>query len=140
MMIAPRPRTRILLADDRGDVLEEIRRLLAPEFDILRAVNHGGALVEAAAELRPDVVVSDLRMPVLGGIEAGAQILREGLCAAVIVLTMYDEPHLVSKALQAGIRGYVLKVDAGEELIAAVHAVLGGGQYLSRGVRARRQA
>ena len=136
-MTAFGPRTRLVLADDRGDVLDEIRQLLEPDFDILRTVNQGAALVEAVAELRPDVVVSDVRMPILGGIEAGSQILRDGLCSAVIMLTMYDEPHLVTKALQAGIRGYVLKVDAGEELIPAVHEVFGGGKYLSQGVRAK---
>ena len=77
-----------MLADDREDVLNEIRQLLAPDFDILRAVNHGAALVEAVAELRPDVVVSDVRMPVLGGIEAGSQILRDGLCGAVMNATV----------------------------------------------------
>jgi DNA-binding NarL/FixJ family response regulator len=118
-------------------VLEEIHRLLAPDFEILRTVNRGVALLEATAELLPDAVVSDLRMPDMGGIEAGERILRERLCGAVIVLTMYDEPHLVGKALRAGIRGYVLKVDAGEELIPAVHEVLEGGSYLSSGVRAK---
>src|SRR5690242_16628846 len=125
-MTVSRPRTRLVLADDKEDLLNEIRRLLEPDFDILRTVNHGAALVQVVAELRPDVVVSDVRMPVLGGIEAGSQILRDRLCSAVIMLTMYDEPHLVTKALQAGIRGYVLKVDAGEELIPAVHEVCGG--------------
>jgi DNA-binding NarL/FixJ family response regulator len=136
-MPANRSRPRLVLADDRGDVLDEIRELLASEFDILREVNQGSALVEAAIELQPDAVISDVRMPGIGGIDAGAQILRVGACSAVIVLTMYNEPHLVTKAIAAGIRGYVLKVDAGEELIPAVYEVLGGGRYLSQGVRSK---
>ena len=127
---------RLVLADDHPDVLDEIRDLLASEFDVLRTVNEGVALIEATAELRPDAVISDIRMPGLGGIEAGRQILQRGLCRAVVVLTMYRERHLVSKALQAGIRGYVLKVDASDELIPAVYAVLSGGSYVSRGVLA----
>ena len=134
-MTDPVGRCRLVLADDRGDVLEAIRELLSPDFDILRAVNEGAALVAAAAELHPDVVVSDIRMPGMTGIEAGEQILRQGSCNAVVVLTVYDEPYMVKRAMAAGIRGYVLKVDAGEELAAAVHQVCGGGRYLSRGVR-----
>jgi CheY-like chemotaxis protein len=128
---------RLVLADDHLDVLEAIRYLLASDFDILRTAAEGHALVQAAAELSPDAVVSDIQMPGLDGIEAGGRIIRQGLCNAVVVLTMYNEPHLVRKALQAGIRGYVLKVDAGEELIPAVNAVLAGGSYLSRGVSER---
>ena len=126
-------RPRLVLADDRPDILEEVRRVLAFGFDVLCTVAEGNALVRAAAELRPDAVITDLQMPELGGIEAGGEILRQGLCNAVIVLTMHDEPHLLGKALQAGIRGYVMKLDASEELIPAIHAVLGGGSYLSRG-------
>ena len=73
-------------------------------------------------------------MPGLGGIEAGEQIVRQGLCNAVLMLTMYNEQQLVGKALQAEIRGYVLKVDASEELIPAIYTVLGGGNYLSQAV------
>jgi len=127
-------RSRLVLADDHLDVLYEIRYLLASRFDVLRAVNEGPALIEAAAELRPDAVISDIHMPGLGGIEAGSQILQKGLCKAVVILTMYNEPLLVSRSIQAGIRGYVLKVDAGEELIPAVYTVLRGGNYFSRGV------
>ena len=128
------PRPRLVLADDHKDILDEVRRLLASGFDVLCTVAEGNALIQAVAELRPDAVISDIRMPGLGGIEAGRQILRQGLSNAVIVLSMYNDSHLVGKALQAGIRGYVLKVDASEELIPAIHAVLGGGSYLSRGV------
>lgn len=124
---------RLVLADDHEDILEEVRHLLAPDFEVVSAVKDGMALIEAVAELRPDAVICDIDMPRLNGIECGAQILRRGLCNAVIVLSMYNEPHLVRKALQEGIRGYVLKVDASEELIPAIYAAVGGGKYLSRG-------
>ncbi len=130
-------RFRLVLADDHPDVREEVRQLLCPEFDVLRAVGEGAALVEAAIELRPDAVVTDVQMPHMGGIEAGEQLLSRRLCEAVIVLSMYPDAYLVKSALQAGIRAYVLKVDASEELIPAVYAAVRGERYLSRGIRAK---
>lgn len=131
---AARQRPRIVLADDHPDLLVELGRCLAGEFDVLCSVSEGRALVRAASELKPDAVISDLNMPHLTGIEACRRILREGFSKNAILLTMYDEPELVRSALEAGIRGYVLKEDAGEELISAVSAVLTGQTYLSRRV------
>ena len=127
-------RVRLVVADDHRDVSEEIVNLLKPEFDVLRSVENGSVLLEAASQLRPDVVISDFNMPGLNGIDAGRRILREGFCSAVILLTMYNDPQLVQIAIEAGIRGYVLKVDAGEELILAVQRVVSGEAYFSRGV------
>jgi DNA-binding NarL/FixJ family response regulator len=132
--MSARKRFRVVLADDREDLLEEIRCLIAPEFDVVGSVTEGLALIQAACELRPDAIISDIHMPRLNGIDAGRQILQEGLCQAVLVLTMYNQPQFVDRAMQVGIRGYVLKVEAGEELIPALQTVLGGGIYLSRGV------
>jgi|HubBroStandDraft_6_1064221.scaffolds.fasta_scaffold872890_2 DNA-binding NarL/FixJ family response regulator len=126
---------RVVLADDHEDVLHEIRALLDPEFDILRSVTDGLALIEAVRESKPDVVISDVQMPGLSGIEACRRIVQNGSCSAAIILTIYNDFQLVKNALQAGIRGFVLKVDAGEELASAVHAVLDGSVYLSHGVR-----
>jgi DNA-binding NarL/FixJ family response regulator len=128
---APR-RHRIVLADDHPELLIEIGRRLAVEFEVLCSVGEGLALVHAAAELKPDVVISDINMPGLTGIEACRRILQGGFSKNAILLTVYDEPELVRSALEAGIRGYVLKVDAGEELISAVKTVLAGQTYLSR--------
>jgi DNA-binding NarL/FixJ family response regulator len=127
-------RLRILLADDHRDLLEEMCQLLTPEFAVVRSVTEGLALVEAAREVRPDVVVTDMNMPGLNGIDAGRQILQGGMCDAVVILTVYNEPQMVRSALEAGIRGYILKVDAGEELTAAIQRVVTGHTYLSRGV------
>jgi DNA-binding NarL/FixJ family response regulator len=137
MAESARKRFRVVLADDHQDLLEEIRRLIAPEFDVVGSVNEGLALIQAACQLRPDAIISDVHMPRLNGIDAGRQILQEGLCQSVIALTMFNEPQLLVSAMQAGIRGYVLKVEAGEELIPALETVLGGGIYLSRGVLSR---
>jgi CheY-like chemotaxis protein len=130
-------RYRLVLADDHPGVRQEIRRLLDSEFCVLRDVGDGEALVAAAAELRPDAVISDIRMPKLDGVEAGCEVLRRGLCEAIVVLSMYPDRHLVQTVLQAGIRAYVLKVDASDELIPAVYAALRGERYLSSGVRNR---
>ena len=130
----PLRRFRLVVADDHLDVREAVRQLLDPEFDVLRAVGEGSALVEATIELKPDAVVTDVQMPQMGGIEAGEHLLSRGLCEAVIVLSMYPDAHLAQAALQAGIRAYVLKVDASEELIPAIYAALRGERYLSQGV------
>jgi DNA-binding NarL/FixJ family response regulator len=125
----------VVLADDHPGMREEIRLLLAGEFEVAGSVGEGQALLSATARLRPDAVVCDIHMPLIDGIEAGRRILQEGLCSAVIILTVYNEPQLVDSALDAGIRGYVLKGDAGEELALAVHTVIRAGTYLSSGVR-----
>jgi DNA-binding NarL/FixJ family response regulator len=129
------PKPRIVLADDHAGMREQICLLLAHEFEVAGSVGEGQALLAAVARLRPDAVVSDIHMPLIDGIEAGRRILQQGLCAAVVILSVYNEPELVQSALASGIRGYVLKADAGEELALALHAVTGGGMYLSSGVR-----
>jgi DNA-binding NarL/FixJ family response regulator len=126
---------RVALADDRADILEEIRSLLEPEFQVVCSANEGAALIQAVDESKPDGVVADVQMPGLNGIDAGREIVRRGLCDAVVMLSMYDDPILIQTALVAGIRGYVLKEDAGEELIPALRTVMTGGRYLSRRAR-----
>ncbi len=128
-------RYRLVLADDHPDMRQEIQELLDPEFEVLRAVCDGAALVAATLELHPDVVISDIQMPGLDGIEAGTEVLGRGLCEAIVVLSMYSDRHLVQMAMKAGIRAYVLKLDAFDELIPAVYAALRGECYLSAGVR-----
>jgi len=133
-------RPRVVLADDHPGMLEEIRLLLEDEFEVVGSASEGQALLSLVAQLRPDAVVSDIHMPLVDGIEAGRRMLQEGLCSAVVILTVYNEPQLVGSALACGIRGYVLKEDAGEELALAVNTVAGGGAYLSRGIRGIRHA
>ena len=128
-------RFRLVIADDHAEVREEIRRLLEPEFEVLRAVGEGVSLLEAVSDLKPDAVVSDIQMPRMDGIEAGRQLLDRGLCEAVVVLSMHSDQYLLRKAIRTGIRAYVLKLDAGDELIPAVYAALRGERYLSRGLR-----
>ena len=129
------PRATVIPVLIYPDVREAVCQLLDSEFEVLRTVGEGAALVDAARELKPDAVVTDVQMPHMGGIEASEQLLSRGLCEAVVVLSMYPDAHLVKAALQAGIRAYVLKVDASEELIPAINAALRSERYLSQGVR-----
>jgi DNA-binding NarL/FixJ family response regulator len=122
------------LADDHGDFLREVAELLANEFEIVGTVQDGLAVLEMAAATRPDVVVLDVRMPKLSGLEAGRRLIQKDLCSVVVVLTMYNEPLLAKAATDAGMRGYVLKVRAAEDLIPAIYAAIQGGVFVSPGV------
>jgi DNA-binding NarL/FixJ family response regulator len=130
-------RARVVLADDHKELLDQIRRLLEGEFDIVCSVSEGRALVDAANEWRPDIIISDINMPHLTGPEATRRILQDGHAKSAIMLTMYNEPELVRSCMASGILGYVLKVDAGDELIPAIRQVLAGEAYLSRRVHRR---
>lgn len=124
-------RPRILLADDHTIVLEGLQKLVVEEFELVGAVRDGQALVRAAKELKPDVIVTDISMPVLNGVEAVRRLIEEKVAAKLIVLTMHADVQLAVEALRAGVSGYLLKHSAGEELIRAVHEVLDGRTYLS---------
>jgi len=127
---------RLLLADDHNELLREVTELLGQEFEILGSVQDGMTLLFRAAELQPDVVVTDLKMPRLSGIEAGRKLLDQKLCRAVVLLTLYKDPQIVSSALDAGILGYVTKDRAGLDLIPAINAALAGKTFISCAVGA----
>jgi DNA-binding NarL/FixJ family response regulator len=129
------PRPRLLLADDHTETAEQLRKLLQPHFDVVALVEDGRALVSAVARLSPDVIVADISMPNVDGIDAAALILRSDPAARIVLVTVHDEPVLVSRGLAAGALGYVLKDAAGDELVPAVHAALGGTRYVSRALR-----
>jgi len=127
---------RLLLADDHEGVLREVTELLGQDFAVVATVRDGMALLQRAAELNPDVVVTDLKMPRLGGIEAGRRLLDQKLCRAVVLLTMYGDAPLIHNALDAGILGYVTKDRAGADLIPAIKAALAGETFVSSAVEA----
>jgi DNA-binding NarL/FixJ family response regulator len=126
---------RLLLADDHAIVLEGLRRILdGPRFEIVGAVTDGRALLQAAAELHPDVIITDVAMPLLNGIEAVRQIVRQNQKSKIIFLTMHPEVIYASQALAAGGCGYVLKSSAGEELITAINEALDGRVYVAKSI------
>jgi len=124
-------RPRLLLADDHRIIMEGLKTLLEPEFELVGMVEDGRALIEAAEKLRPDVIVADISMPRLNGIEAVRQIKKARGDVKVVILTMHADPAYAAAALDAGVTGYVLKHAAASELIMAVRAVLEGDTYLS---------
>jgi DNA-binding NarL/FixJ family response regulator len=124
-------RAKILLADDHAIVTEGLATLLKSDFEFVGAVNDGSQLIEAARKLRPDVIVADIAMPVLSGMEALRQLRTAKDAPKVIFLTMHADAQLAAEAFRAGASGYVLKNSAGEELIGAIHEVLEGGTYLT---------
>jgi len=124
-------RPRVLLADDHRMVAEGLKSLLAPEFDLVGVVEDGRALVEEAKRLRPDVIVADISMPQLNGIEAMAQLKEHDKEVKVVFLTMHQEVAYARRALDAGASGYVLKHSAPAELVAAIRAALEGKTFVT---------
>jgi len=127
----PIRRPRLLLADDHPVVLAGVRALLESEVDLVETVQDGRALVEAALRLKPDVILLDISMPMLNGIDAARQIRKELPDAKIIFLTMHSDPDYVREALRVGAAGFVLKSSAGTELLDAIHAVLQGKFYMT---------
>src|SRR5690349_22355803 len=123
-------RTRVLLAEDHTEVAEGFEALLRDEFDVLGTVHDGRSLLQAAEELRPDVIVTDLSMPNLNGLDAIRRLKERQHDAKIVVLTMHRDTELAVEALRAGVSGYVLKVSPGEELICAIREAARGRVYV----------
>lgn len=124
-------RTRVLLADDHKIVLDGLRSLLEPEFELAGTVEDGRALVSSAQKLRPDVIVVDVSMPLLNGIEAVRQIKKIDSHVKVVFLTMHPDVTYAIRAFEAGASGYVLKHSASSELVTAIHEAIKGRSYVT---------
>jgi DNA-binding NarL/FixJ family response regulator len=129
--MSPTRRPRVLIADDHLLVAEALKSLLSAEFDLVGVVGDGRALVEAAGRLRPDVIVADITMPHLNGIDALLHLRRSGDQVPVVFLTMHRDVTFARRALEAGASGLVLKHSASVELVAALRAALEGKTYLT---------
>jgi DNA-binding NarL/FixJ family response regulator len=124
-------RTTVLLADDHAIVAEGLATLLQREFSLVGTVASGAELVEVARRLRPDVIVADVTMPGMSGLEALRRLKADGLTSKVVFLTMHADAELAAAALRAGASGFVVKRAAGKELIAAIQTVLLGRKYVT---------
>jgi DNA-binding NarL/FixJ family response regulator len=124
-------RIRILLADDHKIVLDGLRSLLEPEFMLVGAVEDGRSLVSAAQQLHPDVIVVDISLPLLNGIEAVRQIKKTDNQVKVIFLTMHPDVTYAIRAFEAGASGYVLKHSASSELLTAIQEAIRGRKYVT---------
>lgn len=128
-------RLRLLLADDHDIVIEGLRRVLDhADFEIAGVVKDGRALLRAAQDVKPDVIVTDVSMPLLNGIEAVKQIRQNNRTVKIIVLTMHPDVTFATEALAAGASGYVLKISAGEELITAIREAMKGRVYVTKSI------
>jgi DNA-binding NarL/FixJ family response regulator len=130
-------RPRILLADDHTLMVEALKHLLQAEFDVVGTVSDGRALLKAAAELEPEVVVVDIAMPLLNGLDAGEQLKVRHPRIKVIYLTQNREPRIAAEALRRKASGYLLKDSAASELKAAIREALQGRCYISPSIAER---
>lgn len=127
-------RPRILLADDHRLMLEGLQRLLHDHYEVVGAVEDGRAAVEAAQQLKPDLILLDISMPVMNGFEAARQLKSRVPECKIIFLTMHADPMYASEAFRAGGAGYILKRSAATELVQAVQVVLEGRPYATPAV------
>jgi len=125
-------RSRILIADDHNLVAELCKRLLETEFDVIGVVSNGRALVRAAGELRPDVIVLDIAMPILNGLDAGRQLKEMLPGVKLVYLTMNPDVEVAAEAFRRGASGYLLKTCAAADIVLAVRDVLRGKSYMSQ--------
>jgi DNA-binding NarL/FixJ family response regulator len=122
---------RILLADDHQLLADACKGLLEPEFEVVAVVTDGRSLLEQAALLKPDVIVLDISMPHLNGLDASSALRHRFPAIKLIILTMNMAPEVAAEAFRRGVSGYVLKHTAAEELLIAVRRVVQGASYLS---------
>lgn len=130
-------RRRVLLADDHGLMAAGVRELLESRYRVVAIVGDGRALLETAAAESPDVVLTDISMPGVDGLEATRRLRRRLPEVPVIILTMHDDPGHVKAAFEAGAAGYLIKSSAPRELFAAIERVLAGGRYVAAAVGAK---
>jgi len=129
-------RVRVLLAEDGWAMSRELGAILARDCELLATVSDGLALVRAACEMQPDVLVTDISMPGITGLQAVEQLIEDGWQFPVVFITVHAEPQVVRHALELGQCSYVLKGDAVDDLVPAVRAAMAGERYLSASLAA----
>jgi len=127
----PLLRANVLLADDHADFLATVVQHLEPHFEVIKTVGNGQAMLDEAARLEPDVVVLDISMPVLNGIEAARKLKATGSPARIVFLTVHEDQDYVRAALGTGAVGYVLKSDLASDLLPCLKEALDGRSFVS---------
>jgi DNA-binding NarL/FixJ family response regulator len=122
---------RVILADDHTLIAEALRHLIAPHYEVVATVADGRALLDSAASFKPDVIVADIAMPLLNGLEAGRQIKERMPGVKLIFLTMNEDPELAAEAMRSGASAYLLKKSAASELLHAIQTALRGKSYVT---------
>src|ERR1700746_1835986 len=126
---------RLMLADDHTILVEAFRKLLDPHYEIIGTVSDGRAFVESAPQLNPDVIVADIGMPLMNGLEAGLRLKEQIPTMKLIFLTMNKDPDLAVEAMRCGASGYLLKSSAVEEMLCAIQLALKGKTYVTPQIR-----
>lgn len=122
---------RIILADDHTILLDALKNLVEPEFDVVALCSDGRELIKAATELNPTIIVLDIGMPTMNGLNAGHRLKQILPTVKLVYLTMNQDPDMASEAFRLGASAYLLKTSAGSELIRALREVLRGGTYVT---------
>jgi DNA-binding NarL/FixJ family response regulator len=131
ILMAPVSNIRIVVADDNEDMLSLLKEVLEPEFDIVAAVRGGHDLLQAVKNVKPDVIITDINMPEMSGIEATRRIVEEDPKAKIILLTVHTDRRIVEAGISAGAKGYIFKLAAGRELAPAIYEIMRGHFYIS---------
>jgi DNA-binding NarL/FixJ family response regulator len=131
IIMVPNSKIRIVVADDHEEILSVIKEVLQPEFEVVAAVRDGRDLLQAVKNFKPDIIIANINMPEMSGIEATRRIVEEDFEARIILLTMYNDRSMVEEGISAGAKGYVFKLAAGRELVPAVYEVIQGRFYIS---------
>lgn len=127
-------RVRVILAEDSQAVARELSIILSREFEVIGMVEDGMALLSAARLLQPDVVVTDIVMPLMDGLDAAGQLKRDRSGLGIVFITVHNDLQLVDRAMTLGNCSYVLKSQAGEDLVLAVHAAAAGKSFVSNSI------
>jgi len=126
------PRRRVLVADDQARVLSAVTALLGDSFDVIALVSDGRAALETTLKLEPDLVVLDISMPGMNGIEVAKELKRRAIKAKIVFLTVHEEPSILAACFAAGALGYVVKISMESDLIPAMKEALAGRVFVSR--------
>jgi DNA-binding NarL/FixJ family response regulator len=124
-------KTRVLLADDYRPLLKSVMRVLRPEFEIVGEAQNGRALVEAALKLKPDVIVTDISVPILNGIEAAKRLREAGSTSKIVFLTVLSDPDSIVTCMATGALGYVIKARLATDLEPAIREAVAGRIFIS---------